>query len=50
MGTWGGRGVTGQKPLKKKQPKFFKLLILVDLINYFIEALNKFLMCFEIMG
>ena len=31
-------------------PNFFKLLILVHLRNYFIEALNKFLMCFEIMG
>ena len=42
-------GGPGQKPLNK-QPKFLKLLILVHLKNYFIEALNKFLICFEIMG
>ena len=51
--TWGGEGGGGlgtdQKPLNK-QPKFLKLLILVHLRSYFIEALNKFLMCFEIMG
>ena len=42
-------GGPGQKPLNK-QPKFLKLLILVHLKNYFLEPLNKFLMCFEIMG
>ena len=45
----GGGGGAAQKPLSK-QPKFLKLLNLVHLRNYFIEALNKFLMCFEIMG
>ena len=38
-----------QKP-SNKQPKFLNLLILVHLKNYFIEALNKFFMCFEING
>ena len=38
-----------QKP-SNKEPKFFNLLILVRLKNYFTEALNKFLMCFEING
>ena len=42
-------GGPGQKPWNK-QPQFFKLLILVHLRNYFIETLNNFLMCFEIMG
>ena len=40
-------GGPGQKP-SNKQPKFFYLLVLVHLKNYFIEALNKLLMCFEI--
>ena len=39
----------GQKP-SNKQLKFLNLLILVHLKNYFIEILNKFLMCFEING
>ena len=38
-----------QKP-SNKQSKFLNLLILVHLKNYFIEALNKFFMCFEING
>ena len=42
-------GGPGEKSSNKK-PKFLKLLILVHLRNYFIEALNKFLMCFEING
>ena len=42
-------GGPGQKP-SNKQPKFLNLLILVHLKNYFIEALNKFLMCFKING
>ena len=46
IGTGGG---AAQKPWYK-QPKFIKLLILVHLRNYFIEVLNKFLMCFEIMS
>ena len=37
----------GQKR-SNKQPKFLNLLILVHLKNYFIEALNTFLMCFKI--
>ena len=41
-------GRPGQKP--NKQPKFFNLLVLVHLKNYFIEVLNKFLMCFETNG
>ena len=49
IGTWGGGGGTGQKPLNK-QPKFLKLLILVHLRNYFIEFLDKVLMCFKIMS
>ena len=44
-----GHGRTRPKTTNK-QPKFPKLLILVYLRNYFIEALNKFLTCFEIMG
>ena len=40
-------GVPGQKP-QNKRTKFINLLILEHLKNYFIEALNKFLMCFEI--
>ena len=42
-------GGTGQKP-SNKQPKFLNLLILVHLKSYFIEVLNKFLMCFKING
>ena len=55
IGTWRGGGGgngwvgAGQKP-QNNQPKVLKLLILVHLRNYFIEVLNKFLMCFEIMG
>ena len=44
-GIWG----SGQKP-SNKQPKFLNFLILVPLRNYFIEVLNKFLMCFKING
>ena len=40
-------GGPGQKPQNGKT-KFINLLILEHLKNYFIEALNKFLMCFEI--
>ena len=39
----------GQKP-QNKRTKFINLLILEHLKNYFIEALSKFLMCFEING
>ena len=39
----------GQKP-QNKRTKFLNLLILVHSKNYFIEALNKVLMCFEING
>ena len=46
IGTW---EEPAQKPLNK-QPNFLKFLILVHLRNYFIEALNKFLLWFEIMG
>ena len=42
-------GGPGQKP-QNKRTKFLNLLILVHLKNYFIEALNKFLICFEING
>ena len=42
-------GVPGQKP-QNKRTKFINLLILEHLKNYFIEAPNKFLMCFEING
>ena len=42
-------GEPGQKP-SNKQPKCLKLLILVHLRNYFIEVLNKCLMCFKING
>ena len=42
-------GGLGQKP-QNKRTKFLSLLILEYLINYFMEALNKFLMCFEING
>ena len=42
-------GEPGQKP-SNKQPNFLNLLVLVHLKNYFIEALNKFLMCFETNG
>ena len=37
----------GQKP-QNKRTKFLNLLILVHSKNYFIEGLNKVLMCFEI--
>ena len=47
IGTWGKQA---KNKALNKQPKFLKLLILVHLKNYFIEPLNKFLMCFEIMG
>ena len=43
---WGFRA----KNLKNKRTKFLNLLILGHLKNYFIEALNKFLICFEING
>ena len=43
---WGDQA---NKP-SNKQPKFLHLLVLVHLKNYFIEVLNKFLMCFEING
>ena len=39
----------GQKP-QNKRTKFLNSLILEHLKSYFIEALNKFLMCFEING
>ena len=42
-------GGPGQKP-HNGRTKFLNLLILEHLKNYFIEALNKFLMCFEING
>ena len=42
-------GGPGQKPQNKRN-KFLNLLVLVHLKNYFIEVLNKFLMCFEING
>ena len=42
-------GEPGQKP-SNKQSKSLKLLILVHLRNYFIEVLNKCLMCFKING
>ena len=42
-------GRTGPKT-SNKQTKFLNLLILEHLKNYFIQALNKFLMCFEING
>ena len=42
---WGAR----LKP-QHKRTKFLNLLALVHLKNYFIEALNKFLRCFEING
>ena len=42
-------GGLGQKP-QNKRTKFLNLLILEHLKNYFIEVLNKFLMCFEING
>ena len=49
IGTWGGGG--GQlKNHEINNPNFYKLLILMHLRNYFIEILNKFLMCFEIMS
>ena len=35
---------------QNKTTKFLNLLVLVHLENYFIEALNKFLMCFKING
>ena len=42
-------GGPGQKP-QNKRTKFLNFLILVHLKNCFIEALNTFLMCFEING
>ena len=42
-------GGPGQKP-QNKRTKFLYLLVLVQLKNYFIEALNKFLISFEING
>ena len=42
-------GGQGQK-LQNKRTKFLNLLILEHLKKYFIEALNTFLMCFEING
>ena len=42
-------GGTKPKP-QYKRSKFLNLLVLVHLKNYFIEALNKFLRCFEING
>ena len=42
-------GRLGQKP-QNKRTKFLNLLILEHLKNYFTEALNKLLMCFEING
>ena len=39
----------GQNP-SNKQAEFLNLLILLHLKNYFIEVLNKFLMCFKING
>ena len=42
-------GGPGQKP-QNKTTKFLNLLVLVHLKNSFIEALNKFLMYFEING
>ena len=42
-------GEPGQKP-QNKRTKFLTLLVLVHLKNYFMEALNKFLMYFEING
>ena len=41
--------VPGQKP-RNGRTKFLDLLILEHLKNYFIEALNTFLMWFEING
>ena len=42
-------GVRAQKPQNGKT-KFLNLSILEHLKSYFIEVLNKFLMCFEING
>ena len=42
-------GGPGQKP-QNERTKFLNFLILVHLKNCFIEALNTFLMCFEING
>ena len=42
-------GRPGQKP-QNKTTKFLNLVVLVHLKYYFIEALNIFLMCFEING
>ena len=42
-------GCPGQKP-QNGRTKFLNLLVLKHLKNYFIETLNKFLMCFEING
>ena len=46
---WELEGEPDQKP-QNKRPKSLKLLILVHLRNYFMEVLNKFLMCLEIMS
>ena len=41
----------GAKPkTQHKRNKFLNLLVSVHLKNYFIEALNRFLRCFEING
>ena len=40
-------GRPGQRP-QNKTTKFLNLVVLVHLKKYFIEALNKFLMRFEI--
>ena len=41
----------GTRPkTSNKRTKFLNLIVLVHLKNYFIEALNKFLMCFKING
>ena len=42
-------GGLGQRP-QNKRTNFLNLLILEQLKKFFIEALNKFLMCFEISG
>ena len=43
--------IEGTRPkISNKRTKFLNLLVFVHLRNYFIEVLNKFLMCFEING
>ena len=43
--------IEGTRPkISNKRTKFLNLLVFVHLKNYFIEVLNKFLMCFEING